>query len=199
MSKIDKCIACNLQPEEHFLFKNELDNKYPCCALPVQSAELKVCTNNAYVRLPCDPGTSRFVEDVCNDCASSSHYWDSVVYSLSKPHRSLDEWVDAMCYYSKLKKEHFTNLYIFFEQCVSEKEANDILQNLMPRIAKLALQLPKLVQCPIPLLNQNQNKILHFNQLQIACLMANAFFCTFPAQESFEKLTASLPNFNFST
>ncbi|KAE8285457.1 Poly(ADP-ribose) glycohydrolase [Larimichthys crocea] len=51
---------------------------------------------------------------------------------------------------------------------------------LFPKIAELALKLPDCVKKTIPLLQSGHPAILTLSQLQIACLLANAFFCTFP-------------------
>lgn len=65
-------------------------------------------------------------------------------------------------------------------QCLSEEETEEFFNNLLPKVVKLALQLPTLITRPIPLLKQNHNHSISFSQLQIACLLANAFLCTFP-------------------
>ncbi|VDK34806.1 unnamed protein product [Taenia asiatica] len=51
---------------------------------------------------------------------------------------------------------------------------------LLPKIAGLALKLPHLITRPIPLLLRSQEASVSLSQLQIACLLANAFYCTFP-------------------
>lgn len=65
-------------------------------------------------------------------------------------------------------------------QCLSEEETEAFFKNLLPKIIELALKLPILVTSPIPLLKQNRNHSISLSQMQIACLLANAFFCTFP-------------------
>lgn len=54
----------------------------------------------------------------------------------------------------------------------------------MPKMVQLALQLPSLVTGPIHLLKRHENRSLSLSQLQIASLLANAFFCTFPRRNS---------------
>lgn len=51
-------------------------------------------------------------------------------------------------------------------------------------MVRLALQLPVLVTGPVPLLKRHTNGTISFSQLQIASLLANAFFCTFPRRNS---------------
>jgi hypothetical protein len=59
------------------------------------------------------------------------------------------------------------------------KEGDNFLFNtLIPFIQKLALQLPELVTKPLPYLEEGQS--ISLSQIQVASIMANAFFCTFP-------------------
>lgn len=47
-------------------------------------------------------------------------------------------------------------------------------------MAHMALALPSLLTQPIPLLAPQRDASISLTQRQIACLMCNAFFCTFP-------------------
>ncbi|KAL7059132.1 hypothetical protein AAHC03_013892 [Spirometra sp. Aus1] len=70
---------------------------------------------------------------------------------------------------------------------------------LLKKIADLALRLPDLVTHPIPLLKQNKEMSLSLSQLQIACLLANAFYCTFPQRTSTDSKSEyrNFPTINF--
>jgi len=85
-------------------------------------------------------------------------------------------------------------------QCLSEEEAEVFFNNLLPKIIELALRLPTLITNPIPLLKQNHSHSISFSQMQIACLLANAFLCTFPYRNDSnwqsEYSSYSLINFN---
>ncbi|KAL0178064.1 hypothetical protein M9458_026958, partial [Cirrhinus mrigala] len=50
---------------------------------------------------------------------------------------------------------------------------------------------------PIPLLKSRMNQSLTMSQEQIACLLANAFFCTFPRRNSRKSEYANYPEINF--
>lgn len=65
---------------------------------------------------------------------------------------------------------------------------------------RLALQLPYLCSQPIPLLKQCINHTISLSQLQIASLLANAFFCTFPRRNSSGKYSEyfNYPEINFT-
>ena len=53
---------------------------------------------------------------------------------------------------------------------------------------------------PIPLLKHGMNHAVTFSQKQVACLLANAFFCTFPRRNSMRKKSeyANMPFINMS-
>ncbi|KAJ1561991.1 hypothetical protein HK096_002545 [Nowakowskiella sp. JEL0078] len=56
----------------------------------------------------------------------------------------------------------------------------ELLEEVIPKMMHLAVRLPELIKQPIPLLLRMSEKAVTFNQIQIASLLANAFFCTFP-------------------
>ncbi|KAK2178363.1 hypothetical protein NP493_546g02053 [Ridgeia piscesae] len=64
-------------------------------------------------------------------------------------------------------------------------------------MAELALELPKLCSQPIPLLKKGMAHSITLSQKQAACLLANAFFCTFPHSNSRED-RSPVPGINFS-
>ncbi|XP_058267561.1 poly(ADP-ribose) glycohydrolase isoform X2 [Hemibagrus wyckioides] len=68
------------------------------------------------------------------------------------------------------------------------------------KMANLALRLPELIQHPIPLLRQNCNLAITLSQEQISCLLANAFFCTFPHRNASHHGSeySNFPTINFS-
>ena len=51
---------------------------------------------------------------------------------------------------------------------------------ILPTAIKMCLDLPVLVTQPIPLLKRGESGSITFSQRQIASLLANALFCTFP-------------------
>ena len=71
---------------------------------------------------------------------------------------------------------------------------------ILPEICALALRLPFAVTQPIPLLKRGCNQSLTFSQNQIACLLANAFFCTFPRRNATGRQTeySNFPIINFN-
>uniref|UniRef100_A0AAY3ZX26 poly(ADP-ribose) glycohydrolase n=1 Tax=Denticeps clupeoides TaxID=299321 RepID=A0AAY3ZX26_9TELE len=76
-------------------------------------------------------------------------------------------------------------------------EARHLLGTLLPDMAQLALRAPELLAQPIPLLKADRNHSVTFSQEQIACLLANAFFCTFPRRNSRKSEYSNYPDINF--
>lgn len=71
----------------------------------------------------------------------------------------------------------------------------------LPEIIRLALRLPELVPASIPLLRSGTNKSISLSQQQIACLLANAFLCTFPRRntDTAKAEYRNYPTINFNT
>jgi poly(ADP-ribose) glycohydrolase len=63
---------------------------------------------------------------------------------------------------------------------------------LFEKIAELATELPTVCTEPIPLLRAQHDSSVSMTQKQAACLLANAFFCTFP-----QPATLKLLDFSF--
>ncbi|XP_067879097.1 poly(ADP-ribose) glycohydrolase-like isoform X2 [Heterodontus francisci] len=93
----------------------------------------------------------------------------------------------------------FTGLYKHLDQ-LPGAERQYLLRQLLPEMAKLALRLPDLCSKPIPLLKRGKSQAITMSQEQIACLLANAFFCTFPHRNSTQLNSEyiTFPDINFS-
>ena len=62
----------------------------------------------------------------------------------------------------------------------------DLLKNVVPKMALLAIELPNEITCGVHLLKSQMNASITLSRKQCACLLANAFFCTFPKRNSFD-------------
>lgn len=73
-------------------------------------------------------------------------------------------------------------------------------EKLFPKIAALALKLPEQVKKAIPLLQRRQPATITLSQVQISCLLANAFYCTFPHRNTTKPNAEyhNYPSINFS-
>ncbi|ELK35241.1 Poly(ADP-ribose) glycohydrolase [Myotis davidii] len=88
---------------------------------------------------------------------------------------------------------------IFEGMVLEEAEAQHLYQSILPDMVKIALCLPNICTQPIPLLKQKMNHSITMSQEQIASLLANAFFCTFPRRNAKMKSEySSYPDINFN-
>ncbi|KAJ0015677.1 hypothetical protein NQD34_013966 [Periophthalmus magnuspinnatus] len=64
-------------------------------------------------------------------------------------------------------------------------------------MVQLALRAPRVITKPLPLLKRGMTHSISLSQEQIACLLSNAFFCTFPRRNSRKTEYHNYPNINF--
>ncbi|XP_051542197.1 poly(ADP-ribose) glycohydrolase-like [Myxocyprinus asiaticus] len=104
-----------------------------------------------------------------------------------------------MAYNSSYKKIWTFEALQYYGQKVNSMD--NCLNTVIPKMAKLALDLPDLIQQPIPLLRRQQYRAITLSQQQISCLLANAFFCTFPHRNNTKQSSeyASFPTINFNS
>jgi poly(ADP-ribose) glycohydrolase len=76
-------------------------------------------------------------------------------------------------------------------------EAERMLKELIPKIARLAINLPKKIYKPIPIIKQGRSHAVSMTQEQCASILANAFFCTFPLR-FYKENSELLPYINFN-
>ncbi|KAF4528031.1 hypothetical protein B566_EDAN002214, partial [Ephemera danica] len=79
------------------------------------------------------------------------------------------------------------------------EDEHRILRELLPKIVKLALDLPNLLTRPLPILKRGKTQQLSLTQKQIASLLANAFLCTFPKRSTFNETMKYLAPINFNS
>lgn len=100
--------------------------------------------------------------------------------------------------YEKIWK--FTALHRLFERELDEDESAAFFNNTLPEIIRLALRMPDLIQSAVPLLKQEENASISMTQEQIACLLANAFLCTYPRRNTKKRNSEyyTFPDINFN-
>ncbi|KAM4720592.1 poly(ADP-ribose) glycohydrolase [Anableps anableps] len=81
-----------------------------------------------------------------------------------------------------------------------KNDLENLYEKLFPKIAALALKLPEQVKKAIPLLQRHRPASITLSQAQISCLLANAFFCTFPHRNTTRPNAEyhNYPSINFS-
>uniref|UniRef100_A0A3B5QQZ4 poly(ADP-ribose) glycohydrolase n=1 Tax=Xiphophorus maculatus TaxID=8083 RepID=A0A3B5QQZ4_XIPMA len=81
---------------------------------------------------------------------------------------------------------------------VLERDAVEhLFDSLLPDMVQLALRASELCTKPIPLLKRGMSHSITMSQEQVACLLANAFFCTFPRRNSRKTEYCNYPDINF--
>ncbi|XP_051896901.1 poly(ADP-ribose) glycohydrolase-like isoform X2 [Pristis pectinata] len=128
--------------------------------------------------------------------------WEVIKEALNRPDfRTVKDLKSAITQYNP----KYTKVWTFMGLCqyldqMHGSERRYLLGKLLPQMAHLALRLPDLCQKPIPLLRVGMKHAITMSQEQIACLLANAFFCTFPRRNSTHHHSKffNFPNINFS-
>ncbi|XP_039904702.1 poly(ADP-ribose) glycohydrolase [Simochromis diagramma] len=138
---------------------------------------------------------SDFVKMPCSQVANQKSRWDVISKKLkslaSKKTASVKDVEEAIIKYNPKYKDQwsFDALHRLDE---ITPNTDNYYKTLFPKIAALALKLPNFVKKAIPLLRKGQSAAITLSQVQISCLLANAFFCTFPHRNT------SSPNAEYS-
>ena len=92
----------------------------------------------------------------------------------------------------------FGALHAYFTEVATDEEAAAFFTSLLP---KMILQLPDIVTHGVPLLKKQETYSVTISQQQSACLLANAFFCTFPSRNAVHMSAEffSYPTINFNS
>ncbi|XP_072247030.1 poly(ADP-ribose) glycohydrolase [Leuresthes tenuis] len=125
--------------------------------------------------------------------------WDLIRTALKRGFKSCLDVRDAILRYNvaHAKKWDFTALNLLCTEYLEICEVQLLLEHILPAMVDLALSAPDLCTKPIPLLKSQRNHSLTLSQEQIACLLANAFFCTFPRRNSRKSEYCNYPEINF--
>ncbi|XP_053949762.1 poly(ADP-ribose) glycohydrolase [Anastrepha ludens] len=154
-----------------------------------------------HVRLPCS-SKSQYPVTAADGSSTIEARWEMIEKALLQPINNSKELQAAiLSYNTKYENQwNFRALHKLLEDDLDESEARVFFEDLLPRIIRLALRLPELVQAPIPLLKQGQCHSVTLSQQQISCLLANAFLCTFPRRNTMKKRSeySTFPDINFN-
>ncbi|XP_028643345.1 poly(ADP-ribose) glycohydrolase isoform X2 [Grammomys surdaster] len=156
--------------------------------------------DNKHVKMPCSEQNLYPVEDENGERTAGSR-WELIQTALLNKFTRPQNLKDAILKYNVAysKKWDFTALVDFSDKVLEEAEAQHLYQSILPDMVKIALCLPNICTQPIPLLKQKMNHSVTMSQEQIASLLANAFFCTFPRRNAKMKSEySSYPDINFN-
>nr|XP_033502010.1 poly(ADP-ribose) glycohydrolase [Epinephelus lanceolatus] len=134
------------------------------------------------VKMPCSQGSTMMKSGFLKQTSQTSR-WDAISKQLGalakKTSVSVDDVEEAIIKYNpKYKGQWSFDALSSFVKCVPKSE--NYFSKLFPKMAALALKLPDYVKKAIPLLQSGHTAAITLSQVQISCLLANAFFCTFP-------------------
>ncbi len=189
------------------LFRPRLKAGQPPTPFP---EKFKDVWDGNHVRMPC---SSQSVYPVATTGGSTSESgggasaaktlvprWDIIKESLRKPIANSYDLEEAILTYNA-RKWNFNGLHSYFNDHCSEEESRSFFESVLPRVIELALSLPSLVTHALPLLKKQLDYSVSLSQQQAACLLANAFLCTFPRRNArgFTSEYANYPSINFNT
>ncbi|XP_014219964.1 poly(ADP-ribose) glycohydrolase-like [Copidosoma floridanum] len=181
------------------LFQLPLVNRGPPKPYTAQTANH---WSQNYVRMPYSSHSLYPINPENESSGGLRRRWDVIQEALLQNFVSSHQLEVAILSYNHKYAErwNFAALHSFFNDYIDEEEMKMCLGHLVPKIIQLALQLPDLVPGSIPLLRRHSNKSISLSQLQVASLLANAFFCTFPRRNSTNPQSeyALFPHINFN-
>uniref|UniRef100_A0A182N1H3 poly(ADP-ribose) glycohydrolase n=1 Tax=Anopheles dirus TaxID=7168 RepID=A0A182N1H3_9DIPT len=124
--------------------------------------------------------------------------WTLVGRALARPIGDSRKLEDAIVQYNPdyRARYQFGALHRLFEEQCEPEERDAFFGQTLPRVVALALRLPELFRVPVPVLGQRANHAVSMTQEQAACLLANAFLCTFPQPRA--AVAKSMPGANFA-
>ncbi|XP_041753645.1 poly(ADP-ribose) glycohydrolase [Coregonus clupeaformis] len=187
LSELKKVPKCHVELEplsfsrtHHVLIDvNEFRHKIKLKAQPGQHV-----WNRDFVKMPCSP------ESLIKTgwlTTSEGSRWEVVSKQLvslaKKTTASVGDVEKAIKKYNPKYEDQwsFDALHTFVQKAPKEE---NYYTSVFPKIAELASRLPHYIKKAIPLLQRGQTHSITLSQSQIACLLANAFYCTFPHRNS---------------
>lgn len=155
--------------------------------------------DDVHVKMPCSSCSLFPVADEETQQRQNKSRWELIKKSLDRNFTCLPDLKNAILKYnaSNAKKWDFTALYLYCTKVLKPDEAEHLFDSLLPDMVQLALRASELCTKPIPLLKEGMNHSITMSQEQVACLLANAFFCTFPRRNSRRTEYYNYPDINF--
>lgn len=149
-----------------------------------------------HVRMPCSPSNLYPTRD-----KKVQNRWELIENTLLQSFSASNDLEEAILVYNHQYKDkwNFEAWHSYCNIVLNAVQREELFTSLLPGIVNLALQLPSVVTQPPKLLQQGVEHTMTLSQKQIACLLANAFFCTFPRRNSLKSSEyCNYPDINFS-
>ncbi|CAN9509175.1 unnamed protein product [Ophioblennius macclurei] len=161
--------------------------------------EFRDTWDDAHVKMPCSSRNLFPVVDEETEELQNKSRWELIKETLSKEFMNPHDLKNAILKYnaSHAKKWDFTALHLYCVKVLEPDAAEHLFDALLPDMVQLALRASELCTKPIPLLKRGMNHSITMSQEQVACLLANAFFCTFPRRNSRRSEYGNYPDINF--
>jgi poly(ADP-ribose) glycohydrolase len=153
-----------------------------------------------FVRMPCSPQS--FYDAIGpNNQRTQKLRWDLIRESfLQREIEKPEHLENAIKNYNTKYADHwnFQGLHRLIDG-FNASERDGFFKKLLPFIISIALELPKFIPSPIPMLKKGESKSITMSQQQACCLLANAFLCTFPRRNTDRRDSeyGSYPSINF--
>ncbi|TMS22027.1 Poly(ADP-ribose) glycohydrolase [Larimichthys crocea] len=162
-------------------------------------AKFRDTWDDVHVKMPCSSWNLFPVEDEETRERQNKSRWQLITETLNKEFTNQSELKNAILKYnaSNAKKWDFTALNLYCTKVLEPDSAEHLFDSLLPDMVQLALRASELCTKPIPLLKSGMNHSITMSQEQVACLLANAFFCTFPRRNSRKTEYYNYPDINF--
>ncbi|XP_054454734.1 poly(ADP-ribose) glycohydrolase isoform X2 [Anoplopoma fimbria] len=162
-------------------------------------AKFKDTWDDVHVKMPCSSWNLFPVQDEVTEELQNKSRWELIKETLNNTFSSQPELKNAILKYSAslAKKWDFTALRLYCTKVLEPDAAEHLFGSLLPDMVQLALRASELCTKPIPLLKEGMNHSITMSQEQVACLLANAFFCTFPRRNSRRNEYCNYPDINF--
>ena len=153
-----------------------------------------------HVRMPCST-QSQFPVMNSQGVKELKNRWELIEKALSTKIQTANEFEERVMSYNRAGRWSFNGFRDRFGDDEEQRENEIFFNEILPEICDLALKLPFVLTAPIPLLRKGSNQSLTFSQFQIASLLANAFFCTFPRRNATGRQTeySNFPIINFNS
>lgn len=126
---------------------------------------------------------------------AGKYNWELIWKAFSTPTNSIDDFLQKIRTYNK-NVHNLNGLQAYLN---THDNPEHFISDTIPAIAKIALLMNVLFGEPLCFLLESENKSVSVTKYQVACLVANAFICTFPNRDKNVTIgNLSLGNFNLT-
>ncbi|XP_056153226.1 poly(ADP-ribose) glycohydrolase isoform X2 [Lampris incognitus] len=155
--------------------------------------------DDVHVKMPCSSMNLFPVVNEDTREVENQSRWELIRETLTKKCTNPYDLKNRILKYNaaNAKKWDFSALHLYCTKVLELDAVQHLFGSLLPAMVQLALRASELCTKPIPLLKQGMEHSITMSQEQVACLLANAFFCTFPRRNSRKSEYCNYPDINF--